>query len=93
MKMLEDETGKGESAEDFDKWLRETRSRLKSHLRASDAGAVPGLAPIVDTSERASAQGKRRGLRIPPALIRFANVGKTGFNVDLLARVRRTRLR
>jgi len=92
-KMLEDETGKGEIAEDFDKWLRETRSRLKSHLRASEAGAVPGLAPIADTGKFASENGKRRGLRIAPALIRFANVGKTGLNVDLLARERRTRLR
>ena len=86
--MLGDETGKGEIAQNFDEWLRQTRSRLKSRLRASDAVAVPGLALIVDAGELGTENGKRRGLRIPPKLIRFSNVGKTGLNVDLLAPAR-----
>lgn len=93
MQMLADETGKGEIAQNFDEWLRQTRSRLKSHLRAADADAVPRLASIADAVELGTENGKRRGLRIPPALIRFANVGKAGLNVDLLAFARRAQLR
>jgi len=81
------------TAQNFDEWLRQTRSRLRLRLRAANAVAVPGLAPIVEATELASENGKCRGLRIPPALIRFANVGKTGLNVDLLASARRAQLR
>jgi CRISPR-associated protein (TIGR02584 family) len=84
MKMLEDADQKAENAQDFDEWLRQTRSRIGRGLRASGAG-VPALAFISDSKDIAAEKGTRRGLRLPPDLIHFTNVGTGNPNVDLLA--------
>jgi CRISPR-associated protein (TIGR02584 family) len=82
MKILDDETGSAEVFHDFDKWLRETRSRTRRMLRAADIGLVLGWAFISDSKDLAAEKGTRRGLRLPPDLINFTNVGSWIRNVD-----------
>jgi hypothetical protein len=92
MKILDDKTDNAEVFQDFDKWLRETRSRIGRMLRPSDIGPALGWLLISVSKDLTSEQGNRRGLRLPPNLIRFINVGPENSNVDLLAARRRARL-
>jgi hypothetical protein len=54
-------------------------------LRTSDIGNVLGWAFISDSKELAAEKGTRRGLRLPPDLVHFTNVGPGNSNVDFLA--------
>jgi CRISPR-associated protein (TIGR02584 family) len=92
MKLLDDKVDDAEVFHDFNKWLRETRSRIRGALRSSDMGSILGWALISDSKELAAEKGCRRGLRLQPNMIRFTNVGTSRPNVDFLAAASSPRL-
>jgi CRISPR-associated protein (TIGR02584 family) len=91
MKILDDKIETAETVYDFNKWLRETRSRIRRALRSQDID-VSGWALISDSKNLAAEKGTRRGLRLPPDIIHFINVEPEILNVDLLAARRSPRL-
>lgn len=71
MELLADRSESADRREEFDSWLRQTRSKINRTIRIQgSAGLVPGGALIRKTAAPGPAAGNRRGLRIAPRSIR-----------------------